>query len=347
MNELILWDKMKTAVSDCYSVDEIAKLRNQAEAYRYALRQAKESPEVIRKAEEIKLRAERRAGELLKETPKNKGQILRGNSLEPRENIQTLKEIGITKDQSSKWQKIADIPEDKFENYLEVEKDLSTSGVLKVAKKIKRKEEINKKIEEGKNKKINIDFRLGDFEDVLSDIPDESVDCIITDPPYPKEFLNCWSKLSRFAKRVLKPNGFCIAYSGQMYLPEVMNRMNEYLNYYWTFALYHEGRTQIVNSVNLICRWKPVLIYQNGRKKNQNPFQDYFISKNREKSDHDWQQSKSGVSYLVEMFTNPNEIICDPFAGSGTTILASINKGRNIISAEIDENTYNIAKANL
>ena len=138
MNELILWDKMKTAVSDCYSVDEIAKLRNQAEAYRYALRQAKESPEVIRKAEEIKLRAERRAGELLKETPKNKGQILRGNSLEPRENIQTLKEIGITKDQSSKWQKIADIPEDKFEDYLSVQKEISTASILNYKKNIDR-----------------------------------------------------------------------------------------------------------------------------------------------------------------------------------------------------------------
>ena len=47
------------------------------------------------------------------------------------------------------------------------------------------------------------------------------------------------------------------------------------------------------------------------------------------------------------MFTNPGEIICEPFAGSGTTILAAINKNRSIIASEIDENTYNIAKANL
>ena len=63
--KLIKWDRMKQAVAECYRVDEIALIRNKAEAYRYALRQAKESPEVIRKAEEIKLRAERRAGELL------------------------------------------------------------------------------------------------------------------------------------------------------------------------------------------------------------------------------------------------------------------------------------------
>ena len=198
-----------------------------------------------------------------------------------------------------------------------------------------------------KDKSIDIDFRLGDFEEVFADIEDGSVDCIITDPPYPIEFIECWTNLSRFAKRVLKENGFCIAYSGQMNLPEVINRMSENLTYYWTFAVYHEGLTQIVNGVNLICRWKPILIYQNGRKKLSNTFQDYFISEAREKNEHDWQQSESGVSYLIEMFTNPGELIIDPFAGSGTTLIAAHKMGRNVKGAEIDETTYNIAKSKL
>jgi len=197
----------------------------------------------------------------------------------------------------------------------------------------------------GKNKKIEIDFRLGDFEEVFADLPDGSIDCIITDPPYPYEFIEVWTKLSRFAKRVLKPNGYCIAYSGQMYLPEVIKRMNEHLDYYWTFAVYHEGQTQIVNGINLMCRWKPVLIFQNGKKKIENTFQDYFISEQREKNGHDWQQSKSGVGYLIEMFTKEGDTIFEPFAGSGTTIIAARDKNRNILSAEIDEKTYNIAKA--
>ena len=211
------------------------------------------------------------------------------------------------------------------------------------AKQIERK----KAAEQGAKRKIDIDFRLGDFEEVFADLPDGSVDCIITDPPYPKEFIECWSKLSRFAKRVLKPNGFCIAYSGQMNLPEVMDKMRENLDYYWTFAVYHEGQTQIVNGVNLMCRWKPVLIFQNGKKKIQNTFQDYFISESREKDGHDWQQSKSGVAYLIEMFTNEGDLICEPFAGSGTTMIVAKEKNRNVIGAEIDEETYNIAKSKL
>lgn len=214
-----------------------------------------------------------------------------------------------------------------------------------------RREEKHKEREqrsiEGKNISINIDFRLGDFEIVLDNIPDNSVDCIITDPPYPYEFIECWSKLSLFAAKKLKENGFCIAYSGQYNLPEVIDRMRENLTYYWTFAVYHEGQTQIVNAVNLICRWKPVLVFQNGRKKIDNTFQDYFISEQREKDGHDWQQSKSGVSYLIEMFTKPGDLVVEPFAGSGTTIIACKNMNRNIIGAEIDEDTYNIAKSNI
>lgn len=215
---------------------------------------------------------------------------------------------------------------------------------VKKSDKIKHREEQNKV---GMSIIVEADIRLGDFEDVLSDIPDGSIDCIITDPPYPYEFIDCWSKLSLFAARKLKPNGFCVAYSGQYNLPEVIKRMSDKLDYYWTFAVYHEGQTQIVNAVNLICRWKPVLIFQNGRKKIGNTFQDYFISEQREKDGHDWQQSKSGVSYLIEMFTNPGDLIVEPFAGSGTTVISALNLNRRVIAAEIDEVTFNIAKANI
>ena len=135
MNELILWDKMKQAVVECHSIDEISNIRNQAEAYRYALRQAKESPEVIKKAEEIKLRAERRAGELLKDTEFQHGSRGVGKKVESKPTT-SLSDMGISKDQSSKWQKIASIPAEKFENYIAVEKELSTSGALRISKNV-------------------------------------------------------------------------------------------------------------------------------------------------------------------------------------------------------------------
>jgi len=226
----------------------------------------------------------------------------------------------------------------------EVSINQAYKDIKKEEKVQQRLQQIEEKAEIGKNKSIDVDFRLGDFEEVFANIPNGSVDCIITDPPYPREFIECWTKLARFAKRVLKPNGFCIAYSGQMNLPEVISRMSQYLDYYWTFAVYHEGQTQIVNGVNIICRWKPILIFQNGRKQLPYVIQDYFISEKREKDGHEWQQSVSGVSYLIQKFTEENDLICEPFAGSGTTIIAAKQLNRQIIAAEINEQSYNVAK---
>jgi len=264
-------------------------------------------------------------------------------------NDTTLQMEGITKEESVQARNIFHNPEEVNEIIEKIEKAgkrvITPSLVNTELKKKKIKDFRQALAFQGSLKDLSVDFRLGDFETVFEDLPDGSIDCIITDPPYSYEFIECWSKLSRFAKRVLKPNGFCIAYSGQMYLPNVIQRMSANLDYYWIFCLHHIGQTQIVNGVNLICRWKPVLIFQNGKRKLDNTFQDYFISDNPEKSDCDWQQSKSGVSYLIEMFTNPNEIICDPFAGSGTTLIVAREKGRRIIGAEIDAEVYNIAKS--
>jgi len=265
----------------------------------------------------------------------------------------TLSELGITRNESSQFKKIAELPEEIFEKEIAVAKneskkriELTTSRIMSVVKDYEKNKQREEKAERGKQiTNIDVDFRLGDFEDVFNDIKDGSVDCIITDPPYPYEFIECWTKLSRFAKRVLKPNGYCVAYSGQFHLPEVLERMKEHLDYYWMFAMYQAGSTQIVSPTNIMCAWKPVIIFQNGKKKNTKTIRDYFISESREKDGHDWQQSLSGVSYLIEMFTNPGDLICEPFAGSGTKIKACIEMKRNIIASEINEKTFNIAKA--
>ena len=64
---------------------------------------------------EIRLYAERKAGELLKETELNKGILKEGDKL-PVVNKEDygvkLSELGISKNQSSNWQRIADIPEE-------------------------------------------------------------------------------------------------------------------------------------------------------------------------------------------------------------------------------------------
>lgn len=224
---------------------------------------------------------------------------------------------------------------------------ITANEAVKQVKKEKYRQERESLANIGASKTIDVDFRIGDFEQVFTDIPDGSVDCIITDPPYPYEFIECWTKLSRFAKRVLKPHGFCIAYSGQMHLPEVMNRMSEHLDYYWTFSLLHTGTKQLINGRSLFCGWKPILIFQNGFKKINNPFDDFINGSGMEKSHHRWQQSEIELNHLIENFTQPNDLIIEPFAGGGTTIIACLKANRNIKASEIDLETYNVTKTRI
>jgi hypothetical protein len=73
-------------------------------------------------AAEVKLRAERKAGKLLEKMEKNEGVRMNGRDsfggnmmLPPKEEIPTLAELDITKTQSSRWQAIATLPEETFE----------------------------------------------------------------------------------------------------------------------------------------------------------------------------------------------------------------------------------------
>lgn len=211
----------------------------------------------------------------------------------------------------------------------------------KIAREVKKPilEEISLK-EDPNIKLYNCDFRELDIEP-------NSIDLILTDPPYPKEYLPLWGDLAKFAKEKLKDHGYLIAYSGQYHMPEVINYLISELDYIWTFCLYHVGNTQIVNNVNVMCRWKPILIFQKGRTKFKQTIQDYVESDQREKTHHDWQQGLPAIQKFIEHFTNPGDVVCDPFSGSGTTALACKNTGRSFIGSEIDTESYNVARRRL
>lgn len=220
---------------------------------------------------------------------------------------------------------------------------VTQQAVSKICNSVKKEKEHLEKRETPKEV-ANIDLRFGSFVEVLEDIEDGSVDLILTDPPYPYEFIECWSQLSEFASRKLKKHGFCIAYSGQLNLPEVMFRMANCLDYYWTFALTHAGKNQLISPRNLKCGWKPILVYQNGFKKTPGkPFVDVISGTGLEKDYHEWQQSEAELASIIDYFTYPGDVIVEPFAGSATTLIAASKMGRRAIGAELDRKHYNSA----
>lgn len=174
-------------------------------------------------------------------------------------------------------------------------------------------------------------------------------DFIITDPPYPREFLPLWEVLAQRAKEWLKPGGLLIAMSGQSYLDEIYAMMSGHLKYWWTGCyLVPGGQAVQVFPRKAIPYWKPLLIYCNGEYSGK-WFGDVAKSpaNNNEKDAHDWGQSVSGMSDILERFSDSGSYILDPFCGSGTTGLAAIKHGCFFDGLDIDDKFVNISKGRL
>ncbi len=182
------------------------------------------------------------------------------------------------------------------------------------------------------------DVRRGDFREVLDDI--EAVSLILTDPPYPKDALPLWSDLGKWAANSLADDGILVAYSGQMFLPEVLNRLSEHLEYWWCGAVVHTGSgnlTPLGHPVRKVINgWKPlVMFYRKGGVGFQRTFRDLLRGVGPQKEDHNWQQPVEEARILVEAFTKPGELVADPFAGSGGFCKAAHELGRIAVGAEI------------
>lgn len=95
--------------------DEVKDIRDKAEAMAAYARQAKDT-EMIQWATEIKVRAERRCGEMLRETHRaHAGENQHSRSSNDATTSPTLADMGLTRDQSSRYQQLAAMPAEHFE----------------------------------------------------------------------------------------------------------------------------------------------------------------------------------------------------------------------------------------
>ena len=184
---------------------------------------------------------------------------------------------------------------------------------------------------------------VGDIRGGLNEIADESVDFIVTDPPYPREYLPLYSDLSLLASRVLKPDGSLIVMIGQSYLPEVIKRLEEHMEYYWIMPyLTPGGGAPMLYQKRVNTFWKPVLWYVKGEY-NGDYIGDILKSPESDKNYHEWGQSLGGMIDIVERLTNPGNVILDPFLGGGTTGVAAVTLGRKFIGSDIEQRNINIS----
>lgn len=118
--QLVRYEAARQAIAEYKSVDEVKDFRDKALAIEAYAKQANDY-ELERDAAIARVRAERRCGELLAEMHKAKGTDYGGTGHDTRaarasySPPRTLSDMGITYDQSSKWQRLAAVPEAEFE----------------------------------------------------------------------------------------------------------------------------------------------------------------------------------------------------------------------------------------
>ena len=183
----------------------------------------------------------------------------------------------------------------------------------------------------------------------FQDFTDLSVDAIITDPPYPREFISLYGDLSEYATKVVKPGGLIAVMVGQSYLPEIITMLGRCLCYHWTLAyLTPGGQSSQLWQRKVNTFWKPILIYSNGEY-----IGDWFgdvcksAPNDNDKRHHNWGQSESGMEDVIQKLTKPGWTILDPFCGGGTTGVCALSNGLNFIGIDNDEKAVMLTKGRL
>ena len=153
----------------------------------------------------------------------------------------------------------------------------------------------------------------------------------INNPPYPKEFLHIYDDLAVFADHALKPGGSLLVMVGQSYLPDIIEKLSRRLVYHWTAAYLTPGGQAVqVWPKRVNTFWKPLLWFTKGN------YAGPWIgdvarsdTNNNEKQHHHWGQSESGMKDILERWSEPGQIVCDPFLGGGTTAVLAMRLAAN------------------
>ena len=177
-------------------------------------------------------------------------------------------------------------------------------------------------------------------------------DFIITDPPYPREFLHLYEALARRAVEWLKPGGLLLAMCGQSYLDQIMAMMNAHLDYYWMGAYMTPGQPTPLRQRQVNTSWKPILVYalpdDNYNGKIFGDVWTSILSKSvDDKELHDWGQSESGMLSLISQVCLPGQSILDPFCGAGSTGVAALRHGCTFYGLDIEPDNVAITRNRL
>jgi adenine-specific DNA-methyltransferase len=199
----------------------------------------------------------------------------------------------------------------------------------------------------------------GDCLNVLPQLPEGSVDFVLTDPPYLVDYHSRdgrsivgddngrWLKPA-FAQifRVLKSGGYCVSFYG-------WNKADQFFAAWNAAGFMPAGHLVWIKSY---ASSRGVLAYQHeqayllakGRgQRPKFPLPDVLRWQYTGNTLHPTQKPVRSLKPLIEAFTEHGDLVLDPFCGSGSTLLAAKILGRRYIGVEVDKEYASAAQARL
>ena len=214
----------------------------------------------------------------------------------------------------------------------------------------------------------------GDAIEFMKTLENESVDLIVTDPPYKVTSRGnagssggmMQTKLSMQGKifkhndikpieyipefyRLLKDGSHCYIMTNHINLQEMLNTATECGFHFIKSLIWNKGNK--IMGQFYMSQFEYILFFRKGKGKKINKCgtADILNIPNKKTKDengkniHDTEKPVELMKILIENSSQEDELVLDPFLGVGAVGIACKELGRDYIGVELDENYYNIA----
>lgn len=217
--------------------------------------------------------------------------------------------------------------------------------------------------------KINTVWQ-GDCLDLMKEIPDESIDLILTDPPYNASNSNIsfknggyktlnadWDKNFKpreyieESKRILKTGGGILIFCSQHLIAENLMELGK--DWFMQLLVWHKSGMPSICKMYDFCTeyviWgrKKGKQYVFNRQKNNKNIIKINTCSGVERAGHPTQKPLEIIKHFITIHSNKDDLIFDPFMGSWTTARACMDLGRNFIGAELSAEYCEIGRQRL
>jgi DNA modification methylase len=198
---------------------------------------------------------------------------------------------------------------------------------------------------------------LGDARTVIPTLPDDHFTALVTDPPYGVNFQQEWRGVSEIAvvgdkdirqaidlfQSVLAAAGpkmrrqaFLLTFVPAKYEPEFRSVITKLGWAIIAYPIWTKNTRMLYPHLNVASQHERMILAVRGGAKLRKPISDVFRHGKTHGSSHPCEKPVALLTKLIEALTVRGEAVLDPFCGSGATLIASKQVGRQAVGIEVD-----------